>query len=34
VWPKHNVSRAAHAVLGLMEEIFPTPDRPPGRILD
>lgn len=33
VWPKHNVSRAAHAVLGLMEEIFPTPDRPPGRIL-
>ena len=34
VWPKHNVSRAAQAVLGLMEEIFPTPEQPPGRILD
>lgn len=34
VWPKHNVSRATQAVLELMEEIFPTPERPPGRILD
>ncbi len=34
VWPKHNVSRATQAVLGLMEGIFPTPERPSGRILD
>jgi DNA-binding transcriptional LysR family regulator len=35
VWPKHHVSRAAHSVLELLEQLFPTPDRPPGgRILD
>ena len=34
VWPKHPVSRAEQSVLGLMEQIFPTPERPRGRILD
>ncbi|MFD1210658.1 LysR family transcriptional regulator [Arthrobacter sp. GCM10027362] len=34
VWPKRSVSRAARAVLEILEQILPTPDRPQGRVLD
>lgn len=30
---RHNLSRAAGAVLGIMEDIFPTPEPPAGRVL-
>lgn len=30
---RHNLSRAAGAVIGIMEDIFPTPEPPAGRVL-
>ncbi|MGF9663207.1 LysR family transcriptional regulator [Arthrobacter crystallopoietes] len=33
VWPRHNVSRPAQAVLDVMEQIMPTPEKPRGRVL-
>ena len=34
VWPNHNISRATQAVLDIMEQVLPTPDKPQGKVLD